>query len=89
MQITVTVPDDIFETPKTPEQIAADLRQGGARLWLERGEITAERAAAITAAPAAKAPGFKAFLRSMPDVGDDADFERPLDDGRPVPEWDT
>lgn len=26
---------------------------------------------------------FKAFLRSMPDVGDDADFDRPLDYGRP------
>jgi hypothetical protein len=89
MQITVNVPDDVFKTPKTPEQIEADLRQAGAKLWLERGEITAERAAAIAGGVGESMPGFKEFLRSMPNVGEDADFERPLDYGRPVIEWDT
>ena len=36
-----------------------------------------------------KAAGLKEYLLSMPNVGDDADFERPLDYGRPDVEWDT
>ncbi|XXT19143.1 hypothetical protein WME94_53845 [Sorangium sp. So ce429] len=89
MKITVNVPDDVFITPKAPEQIEADLRQAVAKLWRERGEITAERAAEIAGDAVEKTPDFKEFLRSMPDVGEDADFERPLDYGRPVVEWDT
>ena len=54
----------------------------------EPGTATEQPAAAGGSAPK-RAMGFKAFLRSMPNVGDDADFERPLDYGRPEIEWDT
>jgi Zn-dependent peptidase ImmA (M78 family) len=33
--------------------------------------------------------GLKEFLLSMPDVGDDADFERPMDHGRQDEPWDS
>lgn len=96
MRITVEVREEAFRTPKTAEQIAEEVRQGATMLWLARGDVTPEGAREVTAPQAAtpggtseKAAGFKEFLRSMPDVGDDADFERPLDYGRPVSEWDT
>jgi uncharacterized protein (DUF433 family) len=50
---------------------------------------TAEQPAAAEDSAPKRARGFKAFLRSMPDAGDDADFERPRDYGRPEIEWDT
>jgi len=40
-------------------------------------------------APTGTVKGFKEFLRSVPNDGDDADFERPTDYGRPEIEWDT
>ena len=49
----------------------------------------AEQPAAAEGSAPKRAIGFKEFLRSMPDAGDDADFERPRDDGRPEIEWDT
>ncbi len=54
----------------------------------EPGGVT-EQPAAAAGSPPKKATGFKEFLRSMPNVGDDADFERPRDYGRAEPEWDT
>jgi Zn-dependent peptidase ImmA (M78 family) len=41
--------------------------------------------------PARPAPpkGIKEMLLAMPDVGEDADFERPLDHGRPDEPWDS
>lgn len=56
--------------------------------WPEPSAMTEQPAAAAGNAPK-KATGFKEFLRSMPNVGDDADFERPRDHGRAEPEWDT
>ena len=54
----------------------------------ESGTATAQPAA-VEGSAAKRATGFKAFLRSIPNVGDDADFERPRDYGRPEIEWDT
>jgi uncharacterized protein (DUF433 family) len=54
----------------------------------EPAEATEPPAPAAASAPK-RAIGFKEFLRSMPDAGEDADFERPRDDGRPEIEWDT
>ncbi len=34
--------------------------------------------------PAADATSFKDLLSQMPDVGEDSDFERPIDYGRPI-----
>lgn len=48
-----------------------------------------EQPAAVEGSAAKRATGFKAFLRSIPNVGGDADFERLRDYGRPEIEWDT
>jgi uncharacterized protein (DUF433 family) len=53
----------------------------------ERSEGTPEVAGARRGQ--SQKAGFKDFLRSMPNVGDDADFERPVDHGRPEVEWDS
>jgi len=92
MEITVTLPDDAFETPKTPEEIERDLREGGVMIWLERGEITAEQAAAIAEAGEPTLPEGETLmdvLLQMPDVGDDSLFERPLEYAREQREWHT
>jgi uncharacterized protein (DUF433 family) len=54
----------------------------------EPGAATEQPAAAAGSA-AKRGIGFKEFLRSMPDAGEDADFERSRDYGRPEIEWDT
>jgi hypothetical protein len=84
MQITVTLPDDAFETPKTPEEIERDLLEGAARLWFERGEVTAEQAAAIAGdPPVPEGETLMDVLLSMPNVGEDADFDWRHGDGQP------
>jgi hypothetical protein len=97
MDITVKIPERLFRTAKTPEQVADEIRQAAALFWVARGDVAAEAMGEITTpsppdeegtAPK-KAAGFKDFLRSMPNVGDDSDFERPVDYGRPEVEWDT
>lgn len=55
----------------------------------EEPEPGAEMPPVAATAGTAKATGFKEFLRSMPHVGDDGDFEHPQDYGRPEIEWDT
>jgi hypothetical protein len=93
MNITVTVPDEIFLTLKTPAQVAEELRQAAMIFWRSRGDISTEAAAEITAS----APGgatssdetLMDVLLQMPDVGDDALFERPREYEREQPEWRT
>lgn len=74
---------------------AAELSQGRAGVidadfedLTEPATGTEQPASAAGGAPT-KATSFKEFLRSMPNVGDDGDFERPLDYGRSEIEWDT
>jgi uncharacterized protein (DUF433 family) len=59
----------------------------------EPGEAAEERATAAARPKEGNAPrkaaGFKDFLRAMPNVGADSDFERPVDYGRPEVEWGT
>jgi hypothetical protein len=78
MRITVDVPEGVFRTPKTPEQVAGDLRRAGAIFWLACGDVAPEAVAAITelAAPPGPEGTLMDLLLSMPDVGDDAVFER-------------
>lgn len=94
MRVTVEVREDAFRTPKTTQQIEEDVRQAAAMFWLARGDVTPEHARDVTA-PAAEVaaksgePMLYDLLILGPDVGDDADFERPRDAGREQPEWDT
>jgi hypothetical protein len=95
MKITVEVREDAFRTPKTRQQIEEDIRQAAAMFWLARGDIAPEHAQTVTApAPAAETepPGRVRTLHDLvllgPDVGEDADFERPRQPAREQPEWD-
>lgn len=94
MRVTVEVKEDAFRTPKTTQQIEEDVRQAAAMFWLARGDVAPEHARDVTA-PAAEVatksgePTLYDLLILGPNVGDDADFERPRDPGREQPEWDT
>jgi hypothetical protein len=110
VEFVMKIPEGIFRTAKTPEQVAEEMRQAAAVFWVARGDVAPEAVSEITApsppekegterAPseAGRASGtelgppkdFKAFLLSMPDVGDDSLFDRPLDYGREVDLCDT
>lgn len=96
MRVTVEVREEAFRTPKTPQQIEEEVRQGATMLWLARGDVTPDGARDVTVAanPAeAGAPPREPMLYDLliqgPNVGEDADFERPRHPGRELPEWDT
>ena|SRR5690349_21922472 len=98
MRITLEIREDAFRTPKTPEQVAEEMWQAAAVFWVARGDVAPEAVNDLAAPPlpedvSAPLPPEKEgtlmdLLLSMPNVGEDADFERPLDYGRPVIEFD-
>ncbi len=94
MEFIIKIPDGVFQTAKTPEQVAGEMRQAAAIFWVARGDVAPEAVNEITtpSSPATSSPEKKGtlmdILLSMPDVGEDADFERPPDDGRPIVELD-
>jgi hypothetical protein len=89
MRVIVEVREETFRTPKTAQQIAEDVRLGAAMLWLARGDVGPEAANDIVTPPPPEQEGtLMDLLLSMPDVGEDADFERPVDYGRPVVDLD-
>ncbi|WP_437483906.1 hypothetical protein WME75_43710 [Sorangium sp. So ce1014] len=107
MRVILEIRDEAFRIPKTPQQVAEEMRQAAAVFWVARGDVAPEAVNDITLATSAEkeraphdtgaisgtelgpARDFKAFLLSMPDVGDDSLFERPLDYGREVDLCDT
>ncbi|KYF81469.1 hypothetical protein BE17_33660 [Sorangium cellulosum] len=96
MRIIMEIREEAFRTPKTPQQIADEMRQAAAVFWVARGDVAPEAvndlAAATLPEAAATLPEKEGtlmdLLLSMPNVGEDADFERPVDYGRPVVEFD-
>ena len=89
MRITVEIREDAFRTPKTARQIEEEMRQAAAVFWVARGDVAPEAVNDITApSPPEKEGTLMDLLLSMPDVGEDNDFERPVDYGRPVVEFD-
>jgi hypothetical protein len=100
MRVTVEVREEAFRTPKTPQQIEEDVRQGATMLWLARGDVTPDGAREITPRTPAvappvtmAAPAHEPMLYDLlilgPDVGEDSDFERSRHPGRELPTWDT
>jgi hypothetical protein len=84
MRVTVEVREETFRTPKTTQQIEEEVRQAAAMFWLARGDVAPEHARDVTAPPTGQAPeGREPMLYDLlilgPNVGDDADFERPRD----------
>jgi hypothetical protein len=90
MEFSMKIPERIFRTAKTPEQVAEEMRQAAAVFWVARGDVAPEAVSEITApSPPEKEGTLYDLLMQGPNVGDDADFERPVDYGRELPEWDT
>ena len=89
MRIIIEIREEAFRTPKTPQQIADEMRQASAVFWVARGEVAPEAVNDLAAATLPEKEGtLMDLLLSMPNVGEDADFERPVDYGRPVVEFD-
>lgn len=90
MDVTVRIPEGVFRNAKTPEQVADEIRQAAALFWVARGDVAAEAMNEITTPRRPEDDGtLYDLLMQGPNVGDDADFERPVDYGRELPEWDT
>ncbi|WP_437724076.1 hypothetical protein [Sorangium sp. So ce861] len=89
MRIVMEIPEDAFRTPKTPQQVADEMRQAAAVFWVARGDVAPEAVNDIAGPSVPEKEGtLMDLLLSMPDVGDDADFARPVDYGRPDVEFD-
>ncbi|WP_437927022.1 hypothetical protein WMF37_49670 [Sorangium sp. So ce291] len=96
MRIIMEIREEAFRTPKTPQQIADEMRQAAAVFWVARGDVAPEAVNELAAATLPEAAAILPekegtlmdLLLSMPNVGEDADFERPVDYGRPVVEFD-
>jgi uncharacterized protein (DUF433 family) len=94
-EVLTTYPDLSEDDVRACIAWAAEISQGKVGIIDADFEVspepgaTAEQPAAAEGSAPKRAIGFKAFLRSMPNEGDDADFERPRDYGRPEIEWDT
>lgn len=90
MEFTIKIPEGVFRTAKTPEQVAGEMRQAAAVFWVARGDVAPESVSAITTPSAPEKEGtLYELLMQGPNVGDDAYFERPMDHGRELPDWDT
>jgi hypothetical protein len=89
MEFIIKIPDSVFRTAKTPEQVAEEVRQAAAIFWVARGDVALEAMSEITAPSPPQTTGtLMDLLLSMPNVGEDIDFERPFDYGRPIVELD-
>ena len=89
MEFTIKIPERIFRTAKTPEQIAEEVRQAAAIFWVARGDVAPEAVREIITPSGPETNGtLFDLLMQGPNVGDDADFERPQDEGRPIVEFD-
>jgi hypothetical protein len=90
MEFIMKIPERVFRTVKTPEQVSEEMRQAAAVFWVARGDVAPEAVSEITAPSAPEKEGtLYDLLMEGPNVGDDSDFERPVDYGRELPEWDT
>ncbi|WP_437957720.1 hypothetical protein WME76_41495 [Sorangium sp. So ce119] len=89
MRIVMEIREDAFRTPKTSQQVADEMRQAAAVFWVARGDVAPEAVNDIAAPSLPEKEGtLMDLLLSMPDVGEDSDFERPVDYGRPDVEFD-
>lgn len=86
MRIAIEVDEHAFLQPKSREDVEREVLEAANIYWLARREIEASGSKAV-ARPVGR--DLVDVLLSAPDVGEDADFERVKDAGRPVLEWDT
>jgi len=86
MRIAIEVDERAFLHPKSREEIEREVLEAVSIYWLARREIEQEQSRRIVR-PSPR--NLIDVLLSAPVVGEDADFERVQDSGRPVIEWDT
>jgi hypothetical protein len=94
MRVIVEVREDAFRTPKTAQQIQEEILQGATMLGLALGDVTPEGAQGVATSPprsesVEQGPMASELLLLGPNVGEDADFERPRRPARELPEWNT
>jgi len=86
MRIAIEVDEGAFLHPKSRADIEREVLEAVRIYWLARREIEQVPAPAVVR-PAPR--NLVDVLLSAPSVGDDLDFERVRDVGRPEIEWDT
>ncbi len=86
MRIAIEVDEHAFLHPKSREEVEREVLEAANFYWLARRDI--ERTGATTVARSPHRELIDVLL-SAPNVGDDADFERVRDLGRPGIERDT
>jgi hypothetical protein len=86
MRIAIDVDEHAFLHPKSREDVEREVLEAASFYWLARRDI--EQAGARSVARPLRSNLIDVLL-SAPNVGEDADFERVQDVGRPGIEWDT
>jgi hypothetical protein len=86
MRIAIEVDERAFLHPKSREEIEREILEAVSIYWLARKEIEQGQSRNIVR-PSSQ--NLIEVLLSAPAVGEDADFERVQDNGRPAAEWDT
>lgn len=86
MRIAIEVDEHAFLNPKSREEIEREVLEAVSIYWLARREIEQAQTRKIVR-PSSR--NLIDVLLSAPAVGEDADFERIQDTGRPGSEWDT
>ena len=86
MRIAIEVDEHAFLHPKSREEIEREVLEAVSIYWLARREIEQAQTRKIVR-PSPR--NLIDVLLSAPAVGEDADFERIRDTGRPGIEWDT
>ena len=86
MRIAIDVDEHAFLHPKSKEDVEREVLEAVSIYWLARRDIEQSRARNVVR-PLPR--NLIDVLLSAPAVGEDADFERAQDLGRPGIEWDT
>ena len=94
MRIAIEVDQTAFVRPKSREELEREVLEAATIYWLARHDIDQSQIRAANATrgeqpAAADRPGLIDVLLSAPLAGEDADFRRVQDTGRPDIEWDT
>ncbi len=86
MRIAIEVDEQAFLHPKSREDIEREVLEAVSIYWLARREIEQAQARKVVR-PSQRS--LVDVLLAAPAVGEDTDFERAQDLGRPGIEWDT
>lgn len=86
MRIAIEVDEHAFLRPKSREEVEREVLEAASIYWLARRDIEHAHVQEVVR-PSQRS--VVDILLSAPAVGEDSDFERVHDRGRPGVEWDT